>query len=185
MKLKKRINYTLDPSGKIGDLSSALMGAAFFLRALYYLVVHSFTECSSGEILLCMILPLVGAAAWLVLLRLVRLDLPRVVGVCAAVICVLLAIQGFFSGSFLRALIGCIWYLLAAVAFIAISFGYLPYRTLITVFMLPAAALRAVILYASYIRLGQYTAGLGELAGLCTVISVCCLSTMLKPVKRV
>ena len=180
MKRKPAVNFTMDLSGKIADLSAALMGAAFFLQAVFYLVVRPFSECSFGETLLCMILPLITAAAWLVLLRLFPLNMPRIFGILAAVVCLLLAIQGFFSGSILRALIGLLWYLLAGAAMVAVSFGFLPYRTLIPAFLLPAAAVRAVILYSSYIRPGHYLNGLPVLTGLLTVIAICCLSAMLK-----
>ena len=180
MKQGKVVTFKMEKTGKLADLSAALMGAAFFLQAVFYLVVRPFGQCSFGEMLLCMILPLVLTAAWLVLIRLFPVALPRVFGILGAAICLLLAIQGFFSGSLLRALIGLLWYLLSGAAFIAVSFGFLPYRTLIPAFMLPAAAVRALILYSSYIRPGNYLDGLVELSALLTVLALCCFSFMLK-----
>ena len=183
MKLKRVIRYQVEIGSKMSELSAALMGAAFFLQALYFFLVKDLSSCSAGEVILRLILPLVASAAWLVLLRLTPVNNACLYGVCAAVLCALLAILGFY-GSTLFALIGLIWYIACGAVAVLICFGYMPYRILLFFMLLVSAVLRSLVALGLYIFPGEYWNGLPEFAAIFANLALLCLPYMLRPIKK-
>ena len=184
MKLKRLVRYQMDISGKWADLSAALMGAAFFMQALFFFLIRDISACSGGEITFRLILPLLAAAVWMQLLRVFQLRDPAVFGIVGAALCLLLAIQGFYGGNGFFAVIGLIWYLACAVAVVFVCFGYLPYRILLFVLFLSPAVLQGFVVLGKFIIPGNYWQGLPDYAVILVHISLACLSTMLRPVKK-
>lgn len=180
MKLKRLVNYTVDPVGKWAGLSAAFMGLAFFSQAIYYLTVHNLTLCSTAEIIFCMILPLLVSFLWMILIRTMPLKQSVIFGVLAALVCVVLTIQGFFAGSTLQIILGTIWYILTAAVIVFVSFGFLPYRILIFAVCLLPAVLRGFVVYGTYIVSGNYWQGLPEYSGVLMLLSLACFAGMLK-----
>ena len=178
MKLKQVVTYGVDLTGKAAKLSAALMGAGFFAHALYYLLINPFTQCSFAQIIVCMALPMLVYGAWMILLRLIPLELTRVYGVLAAAACLLLAIQGFVVDGGFGAVLGLIWYLICGAGFILISFGYLPYRLLLAPAMLIPGVIRAISLISN-IAVKAYGQAVYELSGVCVILALCLLSSMM------
>ena len=183
MKLKRMIRYQVEIGSKMSELSAALMGAAFFLQALYFFLVKDLSSCSVGEVVLRLILPLVACAAWMILLRLTPVSNAIIYGVCAAVLCVLLAVLGFYGNAML-ALIGLIWYLACGAVAVLICFGYMPYRILLFFMLLVSAVLRSILALGLYILPGNYWNGLPEFAAVFANLALLCLPYMLRPIKR-
>lgn len=184
MKLKRMVRYRADISSKWADLSAALMGAAFFLHACYYFAARELASCSAGEIVFGLILPLVGAAAWIALLRLIPQCNVKVYAFCAAALCLIFALQGFYTDNLVMAVLAFVWYLIMAVTAIFVCFGYLPYRILLSVVMLLPAALRVLIVLGVYIFPGKYWQGLSDYAVILMLLSLTCLSGMLQSPKK-
>ena len=183
MKLMRAVRYNLDISGKLSDLSAALMGAAFFLQALVFFITRDLSTCSTGEIVLRLILPLVAAGAWMLLLRLTPLTNPTIYGVLAGVLCILLAVQGFY-GNVLLAIVGLIWYIACGILAIFICLGYFPYRILLFFMLLVSAVLRILVALGFYIIPGNVWDGLAAYASIFVNLSLLCLPYMLRPIKR-
>ena len=184
MKLKRMVRYRTDISGKWADLSAALMGASFFLQACYYFAYRGLVSCSAGEILLGLILPLAGAAAWIVLLRLIPQCNVKVYAFCGAALCLILALQGFYTDNLIVAVLAFVWYLIMAVTVIFVCFGYLPYRILLSVVTLLPAVVRVLIVLGVYIFPGKYWHGLSDYAVILMLLSLTCLSGMLQSPKK-
>lgn len=180
MKLKRIVSYTVDPMSRWAGLSAALMGLGFFSQAIYYFTVHNLTLCGTGEIIFCMVLPLLVSFLWMLLVRTMPLKQPMIFGILAALVCLSLMIQGFFGGSTLQIVLGTIWYILATAVIIFVSFGYLPYRILIFAVCLLPAALRGFLAYATYIRTGDYWKGLPEYSAVMMLLALACFAGMLK-----
>ena len=177
MKLKRMIRYQVEIGSKMSELSAALMGAAFFLQALYFFLVKDLSSCSVGEVVLRLILPLVACAAWMILLRLTPVSNAIIYGVCAA------AVLGFYGNAML-ALIGLIWYLACGAVAVLICFGYMPYRILLFFMLLVSAVLRSILALGLYILPGNYWNGLPEFAAVFANLALLCLPYMLRPIKR-
>lgn len=180
MKLKRIVNYTVDRTGKWAGLSAAFMGMAFFALAIYYFAVHNLTACTTGEIIFCMILPLMLSFLWMLLIRTVPLKQSVIFGVLAGLVCLALIIQGFFGGSVLHNVLGAVWYLLTGAVIVLVSFGFLPYPILIFVMCLIPAVLRFFLAYGTYIAAGNYWKGLPEYSGILMLLSLACFAGMLK-----
>jgi hypothetical protein len=178
MKLKQVVDYGMDLTGKAAKLSAALMGGGFFAHALFYLVIRPFPQCGMAEKILCMVLPLVIYGAWLIMLRVIPVELSRVYGVLAACACLLLAVQGFFVTGGFGAAMGLVWYIICAAAYIFISFGFLPYRLLLGPMMLVPAAIRTISLLAN-LTSKDYGDCVYEASGLLVLLAIGCLSSIL------
>ena len=184
MKLKRMVRYRADISGKWADLSAALMGAAFFLHACFYFGVRDLSACSVGELLFGLILPLLGAATWIVLLRLMPECNVTVFAFCGAAVCLIMALQGFYTDSLVIAVLALVWYLIMAVTMIFVCYGYLPYRVLLAFVVLLPAALRVLHVLGIYIFPGKYWQGLSDYAVILMLLSLTCLSGMLQTTKK-
>lgn len=183
MKHKRLVQYTVDPTDKWAGICAALMGIGFFLQAIHYFAIQNFSDCSVGEVILCLILPLLSSGAWMLFLRLLPVHHGKIYGVLGALICLVLMLQGFYSGSVVRAVVGVIWYLAAGAALILVTFGYLPYKILIPpVFVLPVA-LRILIVLQAYVATEEYLKGMREYAGIAMLLSLACLGGILKTEK--
>lgn len=180
MKLKRTVNYTVDPAGKWAGLSAVLMGLGFFSQAIYYLTVHNLTGCSTGEIVCCFVLPLLVSLLWMLLIRTMPLRQPMIYGGLATVICLVLIMQAFFGGSTLQIVLSTLWYLLAAAVIVFVSFGFLPYRILIFAVCILPAVLRGILAYGTFIQSKNYLLGLPEYFGILALLSLACFAGMLK-----
>ena len=130
MKKKSPFRLRMDFEGPRLNAAAALMGGAFFLRAVYYFGVQGLND-SLGTLLLMMAFPMILEAAFVITLRGVRLNTPGLCGILTALYCLLLLIQCFFYGNFLRTMLGIIAYPICGIALIALIFDLLRSRGLV------------------------------------------------------
>ncbi len=169
MNLKQLVRYKIDFSHKCAVISGGLMGISVFLQVLYFTLVKPMPDCGSAELTLFLWFPLVLEAAWIVLLRGVRFNAPGVLGIVGAIACLLLITQSFFGGSVPLAILSVVLYLLAGAVLLAVSGGFLPYRSL--------AALTMVL--PGFVALLGFVGDLSadnllRLATACTTFSLAC-----------
>lgn len=136
MNLKQLVRYKIDFSHKSAIVSGALMGVAIFLQVVYFTLVKPLPECNAAELTLNLWFPLVLQLGWIVLLRGIKLDASGIFGIFGAVFCLLLITQSIFAGSLLRILLCIVLYLLAAAVYLAVTGGFLPYRSLAVIAMI-------------------------------------------------
>lgn len=156
------------------------MGLSVFLRMLCYFGLTNLGDLGFGSVLFVVILPLLLSVGQIVVLRLLRWDAPGIHAILAAVLCLLLLIGTFFTGSVLRILLGVLWYGLSAAVILACAGGYLPGR-------LPAAGMLWI---AALVRLLAFDLGslsltgwIGEASVLLAICAYACLILAMEPMK--
>lgn len=169
MNLKQLVRYRIDFSSKSAVISGTLMGVAIFLQVFYFTLVKPVPECNAAELTLNLWFPLVLQMAWIVMLRGINLRSCGVFGIVGAVICLLLITQSFFLGNVLLTLLSIVLYLIAAGALLAVTGGFLPYRSL--------AALTMVL--PGFVALLGFVGDLSadnllRLATACTTLALAC-----------
>lgn len=180
MNLKRYNRYQIDLTGKWANASLVCMGTSVFLLMLRYFGLTNLADLGFGSVLFLVVLPLMLGIGQLVILRLLRWDAPGIHAILAAVLCLLLMVGTFFTGSPLRILLGILWYGLSAVTILACAGGYLPGR-------LPAALMLWI---AGFVRLAAFDLGalrltgwIGELSVLLALSAYACLIMAMQPVK--
>lgn len=172
MKRRKPFRYRMDIEGPWLCAATALMGGAFFLRTVYYFGVQGLSD-SLGTLLLMMAFPMILEAAFVIVLRGVRLNAPGLCGILMALYCVLLLVQSFFYGDVLRTILGVVGYLACGTAMLALLLGWFRSRGLVfTVFAVTAAVRFLLFDLGEYIlnfRIGSF---LPEAAALCALIAM-------------
>ena len=174
----------MDFEGPWLNAAAALMGGAFFLRAVYYFGVQGLSD-SLGTLLLMMAFPMILEAAFVIVFRGVRLNAPGLCGILAALYCVLLLIQSFFYGDFLRTMLGIVAYPVCGIALLALIFGLLRSRGLVVTVFAVVVAVRLLMFdlgaYILKLRLAEF---LPEAAALCGLLSLTLLPLGMKIVKK-
>ena len=165
------------------NVSAALMGSGFFLRAVYYFGVQGLSD-SLGTLLLMMAFPMIVEASFVIVLRGVRLNAPGLCGILSALYCVLLLVQCFLYGDFLRTLLGIVAYTACGLVLMALILGWLKSRGLVfTVFAVTAAARFLLFDLGALLQL-QLAAFLPEAAALCGLLAMALLPFGIKSVKK-
>ena len=179
MKRKNPFRLRMDFDGIWINGAAALMGAAFFLRAVYYFGIRGLGE-NLGTLLLMMAFPMIVEAALAVMVRLARPNIPLVFGVICAVYCVLLLIQCFFYGAVLRTVIGIVAYPICAVALMALIFGLLRNRALVFVVFFATFAVRFLLFDLNDLQSFR----LPEAAALCGILAMAMVPLGMKVIKK-
>ncbi len=174
--MKRIVQYKLNFESKWLTASSVLMGAAFFVQALYFLGVTALQGMGAGRLLLYMVFPMLLEALWCVLMRGIRLNTPAVYGILGAGVCVLLLVQCFFYGSVLRTVLGVAAYLIAAFALLAIIYGFVSCPLLGTAVFGTIALVRVLVFDTGrYLAARDWSGFLQELPALCLLGAIACL----------
>lgn len=176
MVLKKTHKYRMDFEGRPHFATAALMGGAFFLRAVYYFGFTRPEEAGAWNLLIFLILPMLLEAAFMVLLRGVKLNAPGVYGIMGAVYCLLLLLQSFQSGSIFRVLLAVLAYLICAVAFLAVMAGMLSKGVAVTALFATLGVRFLCFDLVGYIFSFRIIGFIREAAALCGILSLACLS---------
>jgi len=142
----------MDMAGKWVNASGICFGVSVFCCAVYYFGLVNLADIGFGEILFSMLLPLIVGIAFVVLLRCVKLNAAGLYAILGTAVCLLVMIQSFSCGNFLRMFLSIIWYAAAAAVLMFTALGALRYGTL-------AAAMFALALV---VRILAY--GLGRLS---------------------
>lgn len=178
--MKHRIKrYHLGPEGKGAVGAAALMGIAFFLRCMFYFGFTRTETVGVGELLVWLILPMLLEAAFMVLLRGIKLDAARIYGILGVVYSILLVLQCIGYGSLLRMILGIIAYVICGGSLLAASFGWLN-KDIAFTFYFVTAVVRVVFDLKPYIFEFHPVLFMKEAAGLCGVFALCLLAFGLK-----
>lgn len=122
MVIQKNAHCQIRMDSRWVDWSAACMGFAVFFRAVYYFGLINLRQLNGFELVIQVILPLISAAAYLIVLKGIRLNSPALIGGLA----MLFAVNYFFMGiSHILAgiLLACV-----TVIIMAAALGYVPMR---------------------------------------------------------
>lgn len=179
----KTHKYRMDCDGKHHLGATALMGGAFFLRAAYYFGFTRPETVGVWNLIVFLILPMLLEAAFMVMIRGVKLNLPGVYGIMGAVYCLLLILQSFQLGSVLRMILAIIGYLICGAALVGVGWGLLSKSLGVTV-LLVVLVVRFFAFDLSYILNLRVIGFIREAAGLCGILAMVFLCGGLTEKKR-
>ncbi|MBQ8621187.1 MAG: hypothetical protein IJ422_02610 [Oscillospiraceae bacterium] len=180
--VRGNMRWRMKMDGKWLSASAAFGGVAFFLRALYFFGFMNLADVGIARILFQLALPMIVLVGYFVLLRGLRFSNPEIYSFIAAGYCLLTMIGCFFSGSILRIILGCIWYLICGGLFVITGLGFLGENR----FAGWAMFLAAVVRLAAF-NLGNLLS-IGMILELAELMGLCCFGCMpmcFKPENRV
>lgn len=177
---KKTHNYRMDFEGGLHFATAALMGVAFFLRAVYYFGFTRPEAVGAWNLIIFLILPMLLEGAFMVLMRGVRYNAPGGYGLLGAGYCLLLMIQSFQSGSIVRVILSVIAYLICGAALVAATGGLLSREVAATALFVTLAVRFLFFDLSGYIFSFRIVGFIQEAAALCGILSLGCLSLGLK-----
>lgn len=184
MKRKTTYNYSMDFGGRSHFAAAAFMGGAFFLRAVYYFGFTRPETVGVWNLIIFLILPLLLEAAFMVMIRGLRLNMPGIYGIMGAVYCLLFLLQSFHSGSILRIVLAVIAYLACAAVVWGTGAGLLSKSLALAVLSVTLGVRFLVFDLSGYIFSLRIVAFILEAAALCGLIGLVCLCVGLTDRKR-
>lgn len=137
--MKQYHRYKMDFSCRSIWLSAICMGAALFLLVLHYLAFRYFTDTPMVELTVFLWVPAFLILAYVILLRIVRLNAPGIYAIIGALVCILLLVWECMGGNMVHILLFGALYIISAGILILCCGGYLPGR-------LPASVAFAIVL---------------------------------------
>ena len=164
--------------------AEALMGGAFFLRIVYYLGFTRPETAGVWNLLVFLILPLLVEAAFMVMIRGLRLNLPGTYGIMGAVYCMLFLLQCFDSGNVVRIVLSIIAYLACGAVVFGTGAGLLNKNLTVAVLLITFCVRFLIFDISGYILSLRVVAFILEAAGLCGILGVVCLNAGLLDKKR-
>ncbi|MBQ7346218.1 MAG: hypothetical protein IJW45_09205 [Oscillospiraceae bacterium] len=178
----KRKRYHTDLEGRGVFFCGCFLGLAFFLRGVFYFGFTRTETVDLWTLIMMLILPWLLEAAFITLLRGVRLDAPGLYGILGAVYCLLLVLQCIQYESLIRMILGIIAYVICGGLLLGVSAGYLS-RELGAVSFFTVGAVRFLLALGDYVLPLRLVAFLPEAAGLCAVLALGCLTLGMKQKK--
>lgn len=153
MKLDLRIlvRYHVGFSTKWAAYSTVFAGLSFFLLTFYYFGVRNLLDCSFGEVLFSMIIPMAVLVAFVVMIRGIHFSVTPVYGILGALYCFSMIIYTFSYANILYGIFGMLWYLLTALICLATTCGYIANRAYMSIAFILPAVYRLV-----FVGLGKY-----------------------------
>ncbi len=184
LKLSKSMTCRIAVKGRWGNAAAAWMGLSFFLRMVYYFGLQNMNDVPGLEIAFSVVLPLLISVAFILCLKLEKLNLPIVIAGLAVgfavnyFLCEQMSAAGILSGVLVLAMAGLI---LAAVL------GYIPERKWLLWAAMAALGFRAVFvdLLGYILPLGEWqiVAWIPMASNLCGVAAISCLCVALRLMK--
>ncbi len=171
--MKQLARYTILFDSKACVASSALMGVAIFFQAIYFFVIRNILEVSAGDLVLYFFVPMLLELAWILLLHSFKLNASGIYGILGSMVCVLLTVQVFLSGSPLQMVLGIIAYLIGISLLLLITGGFFPYKY----FGMAWFAVIGVVRFCCFdmdrfIRAGDFRGFALEFTALCAIFSI-------------
>lgn len=163
--------YHMDPEGKYHVGTAALMGAAFFLRCAYYFGFTRPESAGAWNLLVFLILPMLLEAAFMVMLRGMKMDLPSVYGIMGAVYCGLLILQSFQVGGFLRIVLAILGFVICGGALVGVGWGLLSKSLAVTALLVTFGVRLLAFDLGLLLRL-RLVAFMRQAAGLCAILAL-------------
>ena len=184
--MKKDTFYTLRKQSPWLTVSGVMMGVAFLIHAIYYLMVRSIAQVHIAELLIFMILPMTVELFWCLLIHVFPLKTTTPLGVMSCLAFLVLLIHALFYNNILRTILDTAIFLAAAQLVMVILCGRFPYKLFGSAAMLASVCVRAVLFtYPTYIHHGRWEDLITrEIPGLCILIAMYCVFGALEPHKR-
>ena len=162
-------------------------GLGFFLLCVYYFGFTNLLDCSFGQIVFHMVLPMITLASVVVLLHVLRYDSAQLLTALAGLYSLLMLVRSFSYEGAISIIMGALWYTICVAICLIMLTGFLTDKGYLVVAMLIPAVYRFVvvgifkyILTLSLIDLVQEVAMLCGLVGF--AMSALCLYTV--PIKQ-
>ena len=187
MTYTKRVRCFFRLNSAWAQCSAICMGLSIFIRAVYYLGIMNFNDLTGTILAIHVILPVVLAAAYLIMLRGLRFNSPMLMGAlaCGYAISYLLITDG--SGT---ALVGAALLVLTAGLLVVTGMGVLTTRIPLLLAALATLAYRVIVIDWMHcfhapegFRLIAYLPELSNFFGLFAIL-VMCPSVRLVPIQR-
>lgn len=125
LKLSKSMTCRIAVKGRWGKAAAAWMGLSFFLRMVYYFGLQNMNDVPPFEIGFSVVLPLLISVAFILCLKLEKLNQPMVI----AGLCVAFAVNGFLSEKLsFGVVLSAVLVLAMAGLILAAVLGYIPER---------------------------------------------------------
>ena len=184
MAQRKMKRYMLDMTGKSMSGALIMCGLAFFLRAVYYFGCVQIESVSFWELLTWMFLPMLLEAAFIVMLRVLRLNLPGIYAIMAAAVGLLMVFQSFGYGSILRTILSIIAYLGCSVLIIGVAGGYLSKQIAVAGYVVTALVRFFGFELGQMVFRLRLTAFIKDATGLFALIGLMYLAASFKEIER-
>lgn len=136
--LNQTVRFRVYFEGKGASSAAVMLGAAVFLRILYYFGFGYYSEAGAGGLILDVILPILLCGGAAVLLKGLRFGMLRVYGILASVYCILMTVWTFEPEGIFHFVLAVVWYLVTIGVIWATVEGYLASRVVMQLaFLLP------------------------------------------------
>lgn len=132
-----RARYQMRFDSKWISYSGFFTALVVFLLCVYFLGIQNAAERKAGEIILYMWLPVIVFTGYGILMQGIKLDAPPVYGIFGAAHCVYMIVYSLSDGVG-SSILAVIWYIVAAIVIIAVTFGIVPGKLFVVlVFFVP------------------------------------------------
>ena len=187
MNLTKSVRCHIRMDSRWANASAVWMGLSIFLRTVYYFGLVNLEDLGGLDLSMQVVFPMIVAAAYLLMIKALRLNSPILVGglVAAYAINYLMIMDGSAS-----AIAGAVLLAVTAVLFVATGMGYVPSRMPLIAAGIATLAFRFVVvdLMTYILPLSQFRpiAYLPEVSNLCglAAIAAMCPALQLSPLRR-
>ncbi len=187
MNLTKSVRCHIRMDSRWANASAVWMGLSIFLRTVYYFGLVNLEDLGGLDLSMQVVFPMIVAAAYLLMIKALRLNSPILVGglVAAYAINYLMIMDGSAS-----AIAGAVLLVATAVLFVATGMGYVPSRMPLIAAGIATLAFRFVVvdLMTYILPLSQFRpiAYLPEVSNLCglAAIAAMCPALQLSPLRR-
>lgn len=175
MAQKKLKRYRINWNGKSINAAMAFFGLSFFLRMVYFFGCVRIENVGFWEFFSWLILPALLEAAFIVLLRVLRWDTPKLYSLMSAGFGLILIFQSFGYGSVVRTVLAILVYLGCSVLVIGVAGGYLSKQIGEAAYLLAAAGRLLIFELVPYVFNLRVVALVKDLSGLFVLLALMCL----------
>ena len=181
LKLSKSMTCRVAAEGRWGNAAAAWMGLSFFLRMVYYFGLQNMNDVPGFEIAFSVVLPLLISVAFILCLKLEKLNYP----IAIAGLGVAFAVNGFLNEPMgLGTVLSAVLVLAMAGLILAAVLGYIPERKWLLWAGMAVLGFRALFvdLFGYILPLGdwQIVAWIPMASNLCGVVALSALCAALK-----
>lgn len=187
MNLTKSVRCHIRMDSRWANASAVCMGISIFLRTVYYFGLINLEDLNGFDLSMQVVLPMVIAAGYLLMIKVLRINSPILVGGLMVVYAVSYTM---IMGKGASAIVGTVLLIATAVLFVVTGMGYLPSRVAVIatgivtlVFRFVAVDLMMYILPLAAFRPMVYLPEASNLFGI-AAISVMCPALCLSPLRR-
>ena len=184
--MKHNIFYTLRKQSPWVTISGAMMGIAFFIQAVYYLLIRSVVDVPLSELLIYMIIPMFVEFFWCLMLHVFPQRTTTNLGITACLVFLVLMGYSLLYGDLARTVLAVVAYMAVVQLVVLILSGRFPYKLFGFVAVLMIFCIRILAYsYPVYVVTKNWTGLLvNEVPGLCMLAAVCSIFGAIEPHKK-